>query len=324
MSRTHPTCREIEPALVAVGVGEGSPAATEVVEEHVTHCASCRDELGRYRALDRLVADLRLAPVPAADPALARAHLESRLADLRRRLVTFGIFSSPLGPILIARSEEGVSMVEYLESEAAAASHLARLVGVDAVEDEARTQALHQDLLDYLDGRRTRLDWPLDLRLASSDFQRRVLQVTSRLPYGAVTSYGHIAREIGEPRATRAVAQALRRNPLPIVIPCHRVIGSTGDLTGYAGNKVTLKQRLLTLEGVPVAGDGALHIERQAMYVRYQGLGEYCLPTCGSLPTTPLTELTLFGSRQRAEAVGLHPCSDCRPDLHPLPASAHS
>jgi methylated-DNA-[protein]-cysteine S-methyltransferase len=324
MSRTHSTCREIEPELVAVGAGEATPAATRAVEEHVEGCAACREELGRYRALDRLVTDMRRAPLPAADPALARAQLESRLADLRRRLISFGIFSSPLGPILIARSEEGVSMVEYLESEAAAASHLARLAGVDTLEDEGQTRAVYRDLLDYLDGRRTRLEWPLDLRLASSDFQRRVLQVTSRLPYGAVTSYGHIAREIGEPKATRAVAQALRRNPLPIVIPCHRVIGSSGGLTGYAGNKVTLKQRLLMLEGVPVATDGTLHIERQAMYVRYQALSEYCLPTCGSLRSTPLAELTLFGSRQRAEAVGLQPCSDCRPDLHPLPVSAHS
>jgi methylated-DNA-[protein]-cysteine S-methyltransferase len=323
MSRAHPTCREIEPELVAVGAGEGSSAATLAVQTHVAGCATCREELGRYRALDRLVADMRQAPVPA-DPVLARAQLESRLADLRRRLVAFGVFTSPLGPILIARSEEGVSMVEYLESRSAAASRLARLAGVDAVEDEGRTEALYRDLLEYLEGRRTRLEWPLDLRLVSSDFQRRVLQMTARLPYGAVTSYGHIAREIGEPRATRAVAQALRRNPLPIVIPCHRIIGSTGDLTGYAGHKVGLKQRLLALEGVPVAAEGALHIERQAMYVRYEALGEYCLPTCGALPSTPLAELTLFASRERAEAAGLTPCSDCRPDLHPLLTPAGS
>jgi methylated-DNA-[protein]-cysteine S-methyltransferase len=321
MSRTHPTCREIAPELVAVGAGEASPAAVHVVEEHVTHCEGCREELRRYRALDQVVTGMRHASV-AADPALARAQLESRLADLRRRMIAFGVFSSPLGPILIGRSEEGVSVVEYLESETAARSHLARLLGVDAIEDESRTEALYRDLLDYLDGRRTRLEWPLDLRLAASEFQRHVLQVTSRLPYGAVTSYGHIAREIGDPRASRAVAQALRRNPLPIVIPCHRVIGGSGDLVGYAGNKVGLKRRLLTLEGVPVAGDGALHVDRPAMYVRYQALGEYCLPTCGALPSTPLAELTLFGSRQLAEAAGLEPCSDCRPDLHPLPAPA--
>ena len=320
MSRARPICRDIEAELVAVGAGEAGPATAQMVEEHVTRCASCRDELQQYRAIEGFVADLRRTPLPEADPGFARAELESRLADLRRRLVTFGIFASPLGPILIARSAEGVSMVEYLESQAAAASRLAHLAGMDAVEDEAQSEAFYRDLLDYLDGRRTRLDWPLDLRWASSDFQRRVLQVTSGLPYGAVTSYGRIAREIGAPTATRAVAQALRWNPVPIAIPCHRVIGSSGDLTGYAGNKVTLKQRLLALEGVPVAARGAFHVERRAMYVRYLAETEYCVPTCGSLGSTPLAQLTLFGSRERAEAAGLAPCTSCRPDLHPISA----
>jgi len=318
MTRTVPTCREIEPELVAVGAGEGLPTAIEAVEQHVASCRECREELQRYRALDRLVGDLREDTASMADPVLARAELESRLVDLRRRLIRYGIFSSPVGPLLIGRSEEGVSMVEYLSSPTAAASRLARLEGVDAIEDEGLTRALFRDLLDYFEGRRINLEWALDLRLARSDFQRRVLQVTAALPYGAVTSYAHIAHEIGAPSASRAVAQALRRNPLPIVVPCHRVVGSSGDLVGYAGNKIGLKQRLLTLEGVPVKGEGDLHIERPAMYVRYHAEVEYCLPTCGALPTTPLAELTLFGSRERAEAVGLTPCSSCRPDLHPL------
>jgi O-6-methylguanine DNA methyltransferase len=135
-----------------------------------------------------------------------------------------------------------------------------------------------------------------------------------------VTSYGHIAAEIGAPTATRAVAQALRWNPVPIAIPCHRVIGGSGDLTGYAGDKVTLKQRLLALEGVPVVTHGALQVERRAMYVRHQVDTEYCVPTCGSLASMPLTKLTLFGSRQTAEAAGLAPCASCRPDLHPISA----
>ncbi len=235
-------------------------------------------------------------------------------------MVSFGLFESPLGPILIARSELGVSMVEYLESRATAPSRLAHLAGTDAVESQVQTESLYRELLDYLQGRRTRLDWTLDLRWARSDFQRRVLEATARLPYGAVTSYGHIAREIGAPTANRAVAQALRWNPVPIAIPCHRVIGSSGDLTGYAGDKVSLKQRLLALEGVPVLTHGALSVERRAMYVRFLAETEYCVPTCGSLPTTPLAELTLFGSRERAEAAGLAPCAACRPDLHPISA----
>jgi methylated-DNA-[protein]-cysteine S-methyltransferase len=321
MSRTRPTCREIEPDLVAVAAGEAASPAAHVVAEHVAGCAPCRDELERYRVVEGMVADLKRAPVEGRDSTLARAELGSRLADLRSRLVSFGVFSSPIGPVLIARTEQGVSMVEYLESPGAAGSRLSRLAGADVVEDAARTESLHRDLLDYLGGRRTELEWPLDLRWVRGEFQRRVLQATSELPYGAVTSYARIARVIGAPRAMRAVAQALRWNPVPIAIPCHRVIGSSGDLTGYAGNKVALKQRLLALEGVRTAeARTTARVERATMYVRYQTETEYCVPTCGALPTTPLAELTLFGSRERAEAAGLAPCTSCRPDLHPISA----
>jgi len=146
-----------------------------------------------------------------------------------------------------------------------------------------------------------------------------VLAATAQLPYGAVTSYAGIARRIGAPASVRAVAQALRHNPIPIAIPCHRVIGSGGDLTGYAGRRIGLKERLLSLEGVPV-GHRAHRIERGHMYVLYEGYTEYCLPTCGSLATEPMAQLTLFGTRRHAEAVGLTPCGSCRPDLHPLSA----
>ena len=317
MSAANPTCREIERDLVAVVAGEAAPVAARVVERHLAVCRGCRDELERYRVLEGMVTDLRRAPLPGADPALSRAELESRLADIRARMVAYGIFSSPLGKILIARSELGISLVEYLESESAAKSRLARLAGGEMREDKAGVETVYHELLEYLDRRRTRLDWPLDLRWARSDFQRRVLTATAELPYGAVTSYAGIARRIGTPSAVRAVAQALRRNPVPIVIPCHRVIGNGGDLTGYAGNKISLKRTLLSLEGVPMAVR-ARKIERDHMYVRAGADSEYCVPTCGSLSRQSLAGLTLFGSRGHAEAVGLTPCTSCRPDLHPL------
>jgi len=317
MSAANPTCREIERDLVAVAAGEAAPVAARVVERHLAVCRGCRDELERYRVLEGMVTDLRRAPLPGADPALSRAELESRLADIRARMVAYGIFSSPLGKILIARSELGISLVEYLESESAAKSHLARLAGGEMREDKAGVETVYHELLEYLDHRRTRLDWPLDLRWARSDFQRRVLTATAELPYGAVTSYAGIAQRIGTPSAVRAVAQALRRNPVPIVIPCHRVIGNGGDLTGYAGNKISLKRTLLSLEGVPMAVR-ARKIERDHMYVRAGADSEYCVPTCGSLSRQSLAGLTLFGSRGHAEAVGLTPCTSCRPDLHPL------
>jgi methylated-DNA-[protein]-cysteine S-methyltransferase len=319
MTRAHPSCRDIERDLVAVAAGEAEAGATQGVQRHVAVCRDCRGELERYRMVEGLVTDFRRMPVPGADPALSRAELESRLADIRARIVAYGIFPSPLGKILIARSELGIALVEYLDSEAAAKFHLARLAGDEAVQDQAGVETMYRELLDYLNSERTRLDWPLDLRWARSDFQRRVLAATAQLPYGAVTSYGGIARRIGSPAAVRAVAQALRHNPVAIAIPCHRVVGSTGDLTGYAGDKIALKSRLLSLEGVPV-GRQARKIERAHMYVRFETDTEYCVPTCGSLSEKPLAQLTLFGLRQHAEAVGLDPCTSCRPDLHPISA----
>ena len=321
MSKQPASCREIEPNLLAVATGEAEPGAAERVEGHVAGCRACREELGRYRTVDDMVHTLRRVPLHGDDATLARAQLAARLADLRSRMVSFGIFPSPLGAVLIGRSEQGVAVVQYLPGAGSLTPHVRRLLGEEAVEDRTATEGLRAELVEYLEGRRSRLDWPLDLRRMRSDFQRRVLEATAALPYGAVTSYAGIAARIGAPSAVRPVVQALRWNPLPIVIPCHRVIGSTGALTGYAGKRVELKQRLLAVEGVKtVAARDDYRVPREAMYTLMNGEREYCVPTCGSLSSQPLSVLTLFGTRERAEAAGLAPCTSCRPDLHPLPA----
>jgi O-6-methylguanine DNA methyltransferase len=173
--------------------------------------------------------------------------------------------------------------------------------------------------MEYLDGHSRELEWPVDLRLVKSGFQRSVLEATSAIPYGAVISYSGLAREVGKARAPRAVAQALRWNPLPIVIPCHRVIGSSGALTGYAGNKLGLKNKLLTLEGVPTTREGGdPTIRARSMYVAYPGMGAYCLPTCSFIEGAPPAPVTRFGSREGAEGAGMVPCGLCRPDLNPI------
>src|SRR5262249_48509036 len=195
-------------------------------------------------------------------------------------------------------------------------SRLARTPGVEAVEDGAEVEARYRELMEYLEGKRTRLEWPLDLRLARSDFHRHVLSATSEIPYGAVTSYAGLACRLGKPTAVRAVAQALRWNPLPIVIPCHRVVGTSGALTGYAGDKIGLKQQLLSTEGVPAA---KATVPRHTMYVSLPGETFYCLPSCAWIPSSEHPHrFIFFGTSDRAEASGRMPCSDCRPDLHPL------
>ncbi len=320
MSEKPAVCFRIEDDLLAAAMGEAESSAAKRVERHLTTCVSCRREFLEYRAVDGAVTRLREEPPAPGSLAQSRERLETRLADLRNRLLAYRIFPSPLGQILIARSELGISLVEYLErGTSLRASRLSREPGVETVEGGAEIEAIYRELLEYLGGRRRRLDWPLDLRLVRSDFQRTVLQATAAVPYGAVIPYAGIAREVGKASATRAVAQALRWNPLPIVIPCHRVIGSSGALTGYAGSKIDIKQRLLSVEGIPTAKKaGVLGITPQTMYMLYPGDREYCLPTCPSLHTRRPSPLTRFASREDAESVGLSPCTACRPDLHPI------
>ncbi len=318
MTTKPQTCRDIEPAILAAATGEADARTTHRVDEHVARCTDCRGELGRYRAIDAVA---RTLPPVEAPSVAAAAALGSSLADLRKRLLTYGISPSPLGNILIARSEQGVALVEYLGAGTTVkASRLARTPGLELEEDGVEVKRLGGELLDYIRGRRTRLEWPLDLRLAGSDFSRAVLGATAAVPYGAVTSYARIAEGLGRRSAVRAVAQALRWNPVPIVVPCHRIVGASGALTGYAGNKIPLKQRLLSVEGVrTLRGADDLHVARARMYAHNFGDTEYCVPTCGSLATQSLARLTLFSSRESAESAGLAPCTSCRPDLHPLP-----
>ena len=318
MTSKPPQCLALEADLVATAAGEAAHDAAQRVREHVHTCRRCADELGRYRAIEDVVGRMRTAHARETVTTGVRDRLDARLAELRRRLMTYGVFASPLGHILLARTEDGVSLVQYLgDSRDPRQSPLGEQVAPDAIEDSAALEVFYRELLDYLEGRRTRLEWPLDLRLARSDFHRAVLRATSEIPYGAVCSYAGLATELGKPSAARAVAQALRWNPLPIVVPCHRVVGSSGALVGYAGSKLGLKERLLAVEGVPtVAGT---HLPRDAMYVTLPGESSYCLPTCAWIPTAEHPQRFIrFGSRGRAEAAGLTPCTDCRPDLHPL------
>ncbi len=322
MTRKPQMCLEIEPDLVAAATGDAEPGAARRVEHHIDACGACRREFHRYREIEGVVGALRRAPA-AAGEALAREGLESRLADLRSRLVSYRVFPSPLGHILIARSEHGVSLVEYLHGRAdLRASRLSRVAGVELQEDGAEIETLYRELLEYLRGDRTRLEWPIDLRLARSDFHRAVLRATAAIPYGAVTSYAGIAVEIGRPAATRAVAQALRWNPLPIVVPCHRIIGTSGALTGYSGDRVGLKQQLLAVEGIRAIGPRSdSRVARNTLYhYDRNDQREYCLPTCGDIARRPIGPVTLLASRELAGSLGLVPCTSCRPDLHPLAA----
>ena len=164
---------------------------------------------------------------------------------------------SPLGPILLGATAEGlVRLALPTEDEDAVLSELARRVSprVLAVGREAVAHARRQ-LDEYFDGRRRAFAVPLDWRLATG-FRRDVLLATARIPYGRTASYREVATGAGSPAAVRAAGTALATNPLPIVVPCHRVLRTGGALGAYRGGPEA-KARLLELEaGAPSPGPG--------------------------------------------------------------------
>jgi methylated-DNA-[protein]-cysteine S-methyltransferase len=178
----------------------------------------------------------------------ARA-IEEDLVD-----VAYAHTDSPLGELLVATTPRGLACVSYLEfrGEDETLAHIAARLSPRVVEAPARVDAIRRQLDDYFAGRRQAFDVAIDWALVG-DFGRRVLGQTARIPYGAVATYGDIAREIGSPRAARATGNALGSNPMPIVVPCHRVVASGGKMGGYTGG-IERKQVLLTLES---GGEGA-------------------------------------------------------------------
>jgi methylated-DNA-[protein]-cysteine S-methyltransferase len=146
---------------------------------------------------------------------------------------------TPIGELMLAGDDGALRMIEFPKD------GRRREPAPDWIySDDMLADARHQ-LTAYFAGDLTTFD--LELRPAGTEFQRAVLAELQKIPYGATTSYGDIAQRIGRPKAVRAVGAANGRNPIPIVIPCHRVIGSNGSLTGFAGG-IAIKQALLRLE----------------------------------------------------------------------------
>ncbi len=156
------------------------------------------------------------------------------------------VVTSTLGPVLLARSEHGL-VGAWFEGQKAHPGALA----APRRDDDALLRAAGQQLVAYLEGKRESFDVPIDLEHGTA-FQRAVWLALRRIGRGTTTSYGALARELGSPTAVRAVGAAVGRNPLSVIVPCHRVLGGDGSLTGYAGG-LARKRALLRLEGVAAA-----------------------------------------------------------------------
>jgi methylated-DNA-[protein]-cysteine S-methyltransferase len=182
--------------------------------------------------------------LPTDSPSLAERAAEEGLLD-----VAYSSVDSPLGRLVVAATPKGLVRVSYTEfrGEDDVLEDLARRVSPRVLEAPAKLDPVRRELDEYFDGRREDFDIPIDWSYLAG-FTREVLRATASIPFGDVSTYAGVAEAAGSPRAVRAAGNALGANPMPVVVPCHRVLRTGGALGGYTGG-VERKEFLLRLEG---------------------------------------------------------------------------
>jgi methylated-DNA-[protein]-cysteine S-methyltransferase len=187
-----------------------------------------------------------MTAVPSTlDRRFREAAVEAGFVD-----VSFDVADSPVGPLLVAVTGQGLCRISYDPEPEREVEELARVFGARVLRAARPVDPVRRELAEYFEGRRRAFDLTVDLR-GRSGFSRVILEQLARVPYGEVTTYGSLAARAGNPKAARAVGMIMNRNPIPIVLPCHRVVGSTGSLVGYGGG-LERKRLLLDLEDAPV------------------------------------------------------------------------
>jgi methylated-DNA-[protein]-cysteine S-methyltransferase len=187
---------------------------------------------------------------PPFDPDAAAAAA-ARFAATAEADVAYAVIDSPIGRLVAAGTPRGLVRLAYEDFNGgvdAVLEALAARLSPRILEAPRRLDPVRRELDEYFEGRRQSFDVPIDWRL-SSDFGRRVLAATAAIPFGRTATYGEVAAQAGNARASRAAGRALGANAIPIIVPCHRVVGTSGRLTGYTGG-MHRKEALLRLEGV--------------------------------------------------------------------------
>ncbi len=238
-------CDIAEAAMPDLVIGDLAPEDEAWIRDHTLTCNYCANVLEGLEqvcsTLDTCNEALAIKVSLAESPPVAMCL---GLSEAR-----YGFMESPVGDVLVASSPNGLLEVSYIGEEGAYDSlREIEQRGFLVYERQSAVQPVVDQLREYFSHDRTSFTLPLDLT-GVSDFTRLVLDAASEIPYGQVRTYGDVARTIGKPRASRAVGNALGRNPIPVIIPCHRVILASGAMGWYTGGP-EIKRTLLDIEGV--------------------------------------------------------------------------
>lgn len=241
--------------------------------------------------------------------ARARPDASARAPDEYWRITTV------LGPAYVAHNERGISAVRRAETATAFERRFESEFRRPVRPAPDPPAALARAVQAYLEGRlsvaEAREALPFDLRTRTA-FEQAVLLKTAEIPYGEVRPYSWLAREVGRPLAVRAVGSAVGRNPVPLLIPCHRVIRRDGRIGEYGLGGQLAKRTLLAAEGV--APDWLERLAREGIrYVGDASAGRCCFPTCQNARRIPDRDRIALGSDSEARALGFRACEACRP-----------
>jgi methylated-DNA-[protein]-cysteine S-methyltransferase len=249
--KTKP-CRR-DDTFVAYVMGELSRSGQVELERHARTCPECRLRLASFKSAGSTLDRMFSKSPRRSDLAPAEKLLQAVLSQLpEQTLYYFTRKFSGFGHVLTAATERGLCFVSFRED--AEDEYVDQWAEADfaVARSELALKEPMRQLAEYFAGKRKNFDLPIDLRFAS-EFTRKVLAETGRVSYGQVRTYLDIARRLKRPQAARAVGNALGRNPVPIVIPCHRVVATGGKLGGFTGG-LDVKRKLLAIEGIEIDG----------------------------------------------------------------------
>ncbi len=289
-------CRSVLTRIDALRTRELAPVEQSAVEQHLRTCRSCNDSQSDVDALSHACKSLTVAP-----PSSCCEAVKEKIADSYDRVDT------EVGAMWVAFSDSGIRMITTGESiddlRAPYARRFARVL-----EPAKIPETLRRQVVAALTGKG--VDSPKVDLAETRDLEHDVLRMLTRIPRGQVRTYAWVARQVGRPRAVRAVANVIARNSVPFVLPCHRVVPSAGGIGNYAFGS-EMKRALLKSEGVDVDELDLLARE----HIRYIGSRTthiFCFPTCRDSRIQENNRV-LFRDADDALEHGYRPCRSCQP-----------
>jgi methylated-DNA-[protein]-cysteine S-methyltransferase len=247
------------------------------------------------------------------DELLHSAHrrFDPAFKRIQRPQVEIGMATTSLGELMVAQGGRGLMLVRYPETPGGSTLLSQLREQFDLIESRAIAEAVGDEIEHFLKGEIEAVDArPIDLSLVTSPFQRRALNQLRKVPAGAVTTYQALATASGSPSAQRAIGNTMASNPLPIYVPCHRVIKSDGSIGSYGGG-VERKLKLLRAEGFEIAP--GKRIPTGSVY-GHLVTRIYCRPTCSAAKRARIDRMLIFPDIRKAASAGMRPCKVCRPD----------